>query len=286
MLYRIVILFCTLFALSACAHDAVVAQSNAHEGGTVKVMVLGTYHFANPGADAFNIEVDNVLSETRQKEIEAVTSALAEWKPTKILVEFVSEAPDLTLSSYRDFDPGRFGTDPNEVYQIGYRLAKKLNHEDVYGFDEQPSEGEPDYFPLGNVFEYAESVAGQPIIDGLMAYQTLRTENDADYQRTHTIAQSLMRENDPASLLENHLKLYYGVLEIGDGVMQPGAELNAYWYMRNAKMFAKADMIADPGDRLLILVGSGHQFWLSHFVDVLPGYVEVDPIPYLERADP
>ena len=65
---------------------------------------------------------------------------------------------------------------------------------------------------------------------------------------------------------------------------QPGAELNAYWYMRNAKMFAKVGLFAKPGDRILVLVGAGHRYWLTHFAENVPGFISVDPTPYLRRA--
>lgn len=74
------------------------------------------------------------------------------------------------------------------------------------------------------------------------------------------------------------------MLRIGDGNEQPGAELNAYWYMRNAKMFGKIDMIAEPGDRVLVLAGSGHATWLRHFIERMPGYELVEPMPYILAA--
>jgi hypothetical protein len=54
--------------------------------------------------------------------------------------------------------------------------------------------------------------------------------------------------------------------------------------MRNAKMFAKIDMIALPGDRVLVIAGSGHATWLRHFVRHMPGYALVEPLPFIEKA--
>lgn len=34
------------------------------------VMILGTYHMANPGADAVNFEADEVLAPKRQRELQ------------------------------------------------------------------------------------------------------------------------------------------------------------------------------------------------------------------------
>jgi hypothetical protein len=54
--------------------------------------------------------------------------------------------------------------------------------------------------------------------------------------------------------------------------------------MRNAKIFGKIGLIARPGDRVLVLVGAGHLYWLSHFAQTVPGFVAVDSRPYLQRA--
>ena len=56
------------------------------------------------------------------------------------------------------------------------------------------------------------------------------------------------------------------------------------WYLRNAKIFAKLMTVARPGDRVLIVYGSGHNYWLRHFASTTPGYRNVDPTPYLTRA--
>ena len=72
------------------------------------------------------------------------------------------------------------------------------------------------------------------------------------------------------------------VFQFANHGSQPGAELNAYWYMRNAKIFSKLSLVAKPGDRILILFGAGHNFWLRHFVQQTWGYVLVEPGEYLK----
>ena len=41
-----------------------------------QLVLLGTYHFANPGLDVVKVKTDNVLSERRQAEIRAVVERL------------------------------------------------------------------------------------------------------------------------------------------------------------------------------------------------------------------
>lgn len=59
------------------------------------------------------------------------------------------------------------------------------------------------------------------------------------------------------------------------------AELNAAWYQRNAKIFAKLTQIARPGDRVIVVFGAGHLFWLRHLVEHMPGFALVEPNRYL-----
>lgn len=250
---------------------------------TVQVLVLGMYHFANPGLDAVNMEVDDVLAPRRQKEIVTLVDTLAEWQPTKIAVENMAEPPGLMLADYGD-TPELLTTERNESVQVGYRLARQLGHEAVYGYDERSGEGEPDYFPMGKVQAHAAENGGMELLRGLFAeVQAMVAEEQAKLPN-QSIAESLLTHNDRAQVGAMHDKLYYSLLRIGDGDDQPGAELNAYWYMRNAKMFAKIDMIAEPGDRVLVLAGSGHATWLKHFVERMPGYELVEAMPFVERA--
>lgn len=250
---------------------------------TIKVMVLGMYHFANPGLDMVNTEVDNVLAPKRQSEIAVLVDALAEWQPAKIAVENQAEAPDFELASYQNTGE-LLGTKRSESIQVGYRLARKLGHAAVYGYDERSDEGEPDYFPMGRVQQFAQANGGTEILEELFAEVQAMADEEQAKLPTQSIAQSLLKHNDSAAVSAMHDRLYYSMLKIGDGDQQPGAELNAYWYMRNAKMFAKIDMISEPGDRVLVLAGSGHATWLKHFIERMPGYELVEATPYIEKA--
>ncbi|PEQ11478.1 hypothetical protein B2G71_16735 [Novosphingobium sp. PC22D] len=259
------------------------AQADADQNA-VTVMVVGTYHFANPGRDMVNIAADDVLAPRRQAELAALARVLAEWKPDRIAVEYQSGEPDLSVPAYARFTEADLATQRNETVQIGYRLARRLGHDNVYGFDEQPGEGEPDYFPFDKVQAYADG-HGQTARVAALFDEVRRSAAETErLQKTASIAAMLARENDPARVLPMHARLYYGLIPVGDARDQPGAVLNAMWYMRNAKMFAKLGLIARPGEKVLVLVGSGHVYWLRHFVEETPGFRFADPMPLLESA--
>ena len=272
-----------LITLTAVVVSPVSAQDEAPRDAPVQVMVLGVYHFANPGQDVVNIEVDDMLAPRRQREIEILATTLAEWNPTKIAVENMAQLPSLKVD---DFDQTRelLTKDRNESIQIGYRVAHMLNHSAVYGYDERSEGDEPDYFPFGKVQSFAKENGGEDLINRLFGEVQEMVAQEQAKLPEQSVAESLLFHNREEVVGAQHDRLYYSLLSIGDGDQQPGAELNAYWYMRNAKMFAKIDMIAQPGDRILVIAGSGHATWLKHFARRMPGYALVDALPHVERA--
>lgn len=130
------------------------AQMQAPSEKPVEVMVLGTWHFDNPGQDLINVPADDVLVPKRQAELEALAAALAKFKPTKIMVERVAATASLEDPNFTSFSPALLKEKRDERVQIGYRLAHSLGHPRVYAIDEQPTDGEPDYFPFGKLVEY------------------------------------------------------------------------------------------------------------------------------------
>jgi hypothetical protein len=260
-----------------------VAAVAADAPAPVQVMVLGTYHFGNPGLDLNNVKVDSVLTPARQAELAAVARALAEFKPTHVMVEMQSDAPDFAVAEYARFNDAMLASQANEIVQIGYRTARTAGLRTVNGIDEQPKAGEPDYFPYDKV-EAAAAKFGQtalltaanaPIAPWMQAFEAA--------QKTHSVAQLLAMMNTPGTPVSG-MAFYYDILPLGDADDQAGADLNAAWYLRNAKIFGKAMHVAKPGDRVLIVYGAGHGFWLRHFAQNVPGYALVDPLPYLARA--
>jgi hypothetical protein len=270
-----------LIGIAALAAAGQAAGSEP--AANVEVMVLGTYHMANPGRDLANVKADDVLKPQRQKELEALANSLAEFRPTKIVVERVVEDPQLIDPKYAEFTPADLGKDRNERTQVAYRLAHRLGQKTVYAVDEDAAAGEPDYFPFGKVVEWAKSNGREAGLNADLDRAKGEVERINRLQAEGSIAYVLESMNRPERT-EQDQRWYYGVLSYGDTDRQPGAELNAYWYMRNAKIFAKLMTVAKPGDRILLVYGAGHNYWLRHFARTTPGFVNIDPTPYLQKA--
>jgi hypothetical protein len=255
------------------------AQNPVPDPPPIQVMVLSTYHFGNPGLDLHNMKVDSVLTPAKQTELADVATRLAKFNPTKIAIEALSERADFGTKKFAEFSPEKLATNPDERVQIAYRLAHQLDQKVVYGIDEQSET--IDYFPFDKVDAYARAHGQAAALARLQANVEQMVKQMESTQKTKPIRLLLADQNDPAHILADHQKFYYGLFVFGDQKEQPGAELNAAWYQRNAKIFAKLAQIARPGDRVLVAFGAGHAFWLRHFVQNTPGFELVEPNLYL-----
>lgn len=241
--------------VAALALAAVPAA--AAEDQPIQVMVLGSWHFGNPGQDVVNVEAEDVRTPARQRELAAIADALAEFRPTKIMVEKVAKSPELVDEAYAAFAPALLRERRDERVQIGYRLAHKLGHRQVYAIDEQPGEGEPDYFPFPKVMAHARVHSQMARLEAALAEVEAQKKAFEESQSRTDLATLLLRENEPGPW-KTGIGGYYKMLGVGNTEEQPGAELNAYWYMRNAKIFGKLMTVAEPGDRILVIFGTSH----------------------------
>lgn len=269
-------------ALAVAACTSALAPAPA-DPNTIEVMILGSFHMDNPGADLNNAKVDPVTTPEKQAELQQVADALARFKPTAIAVERVAADPATMLDHrYPDFKPADLLAKGDERVQIGYRLAAQLKLDRVYGIDEQDRDGEISYFPyeLVDAWASAHGRAGDLQSMGGVVQKEL-AEFEAR-QKTESIGRLLWDYNTSNSYMsEGGNAFYMEVMKFGAGAEQPGAILNGRWYTRNAVIFSKLLQVAKPGDRIIVIYGAGHSYWLRNLVKQMPGYKLVEATDYL-----
>lgn len=259
------------------------AMQPASEEAPIQVMVLGTFHFANPGKDLVNTKSVDVLLPERQRELKAISDSLMAFKPTMVAVEQRSDAPDFVSKGYEGFTPEMLASKRNETIQLGYRVARASGLDMVYAVDEQPEGDEPDYFPFGKFQEHLEKTS-QTDRFGIFFKDFQKTlEEESTHFYSITLPEALIDLNDGKGKYEDPA-FYFELMKYDRGEEQPGAELYAYYMMRNTKIFSKLMSVAKPGDRVVLVYGAGHNYWLKQLIDVAPGFEVVDAVPYLEKA--
>jgi len=285
--------FISLLVFTSTLH----AQTQANESNKVakktEVMVLGTFHFNQ-------IEPkDEMLSEKRQAEIAELLECLKEFNPDKI---FIERNPEFEYTNkigerYQAYLRGEFDLKANEIYQIGFRLAKELEHEDVFQADHPGRYGSFNT----KVRAYAKAHGQEGILEGtapattLGLYETQDTEalrknstlieylhflNGPDYQRADHgwYASTLPRIGDTKALTsENDEKDFENEYFIG-------AEMLADWYRRNIKIYSKIlTQLNFEEERILVVFGAGHNATLKHLLGSNPHFVVVDTAEFLKR---
>ncbi len=256
---------------------ALLATAPLH---ATEVMILGTYHMANPGLDLHNVKADDVLQPARQAELAAVATALATFKPTLVAVEAPAENGVPTpVARYREYLDGTLPESRNETVQIGFRLAKAAKLDRVWGIDVGGD------FPYEAVQAFAED--GPPELKARLAEMGAAIERSLGELGTllehGSVGQGLRLINEPARIARDNA-FYPEMLRFGAGARQPGAALLSSWEARNNEICARLVQVAGPNDRVVVLYGSGHAFLLRQCVAQMPGYRLVEPNDFLPKS--
>lgn len=241
----------------------------------VKLLILGTFHFMDAGLDSYRPKYDvDVLSPERQEEVVELLGLLGRFEPTKIAVERDSIAQARVDSLYRAFLDGAFELPANEVYQLGFRLARKLGHARVYGVDAERRFYEPWVDPDEYAMEHGQTGIMEP---ELQALYRKKAEFEDELKTRQTLREHLLRINTPERILRSGGQYLIGNFEVGEEDEYPGVDSKTAWYNRNLKIFANLQRISDlTGDRVLLIIGSGHVPILRHAAQASPQFELVE----------
>jgi len=221
-----------------------------------EILVLGTYHMANPGRDIHNMQADDILAPQRQNEIAQFIEVLKKFHPTKVAIE-ADVGSSRVAQEYSDYLAGKYTLSRNETNQIGYRLAKELGHKAVYPVDE---EGD---FPWGRLVNYAKANGLAEKLEAQEANSSTQVKEEGDFLRSHTVREMFEYLNSDAMVTKN-VAVYYAFVPYGDPLDYAGPDLLAMWYQRNIRIYHNiVKLIDSPNERILVIYGAGHLGWLQ-----------------------
>ena len=238
---------------------AIPVAARSQSAARPEILILGTYHMANPGHDIHNMQADDVLSTKRQQDIAQLIEVLKRFHPTKIAIE--SDVTSQRLQQeYADYLAGKYKLSRNEIDQIGYRLARELGHKAVYPVD---VDGD---FPWQRVVNYAKANGMSDKLDANNAGFGAIVKEQGDFLAAHTVLETLQLMNSDARVARD-MGLYFSIVRYADPFEYAGPDLLAAWYQRNIRIYRNIVALIDsPNEKILVIYGAGHLGWLRQNV--------------------
>jgi len=243
-----------------CSISVFLAASVLGQEPKTKVMLLGCFHFDNPGLDVAKFENANILSEKRQKEVMEVVELLKQFKPDKIFVEVSVELQGRLDSNIIQFKSGQFTLRGTETHQLGYRLAKELNSS-LYAVDYRDAQ-----FPFDSLVKSATE-AKQFNLLGYMKRSIDSVQNDFNESlKKNTIREILVNQNtDAVAALQ--VGAYFDFLVAGKEGNHIGSYLTSEWWRRNMIIYENILKRLDGKEKkILVIFGSGHTALLKEMM--------------------
>jgi hypothetical protein len=225
-----------------------------------EVLLLGTFHFSYLGLDAHqtpdSLQVD-VLSKQKQREIEEVVSILQKFKPTRIAVEVLPERQAVIDSLFLKYKEGQLRERRGETFQLGFRLAKNLNHTKVYCIDAKPF--------VKTLYEMDTLLAKKYNLDKDKVFARLDSMYEDFYtydyvlQKSMSLKDYLLLINSDTYLKYDHGR-YLTYTRNGTNLEPIGADgFISKWFNRNVRIFSNIQRLADdPSERILVIIGGAH----------------------------
>lgn len=228
-----------------------------------KVMVLGTHHFNSSALDSVS-----------QASILRLTKMLAKFEPTKIVLEWeprVSEKANQNFNAYLK-DSFLIQNKHNEVYQLGFRLAKIVEHDRLYFFDDQtPFIGSLEGFSFEEFRAYAETNDKGFYDKYLKDITTTYNHNETVFDSLTLLNQIALR-NSPIAQRINSQRMHSFEIRVGIQKNWIGPDWLGRWYTRNVRMLANVIKMNQQNDRILIIVGDNHKWTLDELFKNTPEF--------------
>ena len=255
--------------LSAC-HLKVTNPNMDKYSDAKEALLLGTFHYNNPGSDVVKNDVLDVMNTDGQKQLEQLANKIVNYKPTKIFVEWDIQDQENLDKLYQKYLDGTYFDDEtlsdfyrkNEIFQLGFRVAKKLKHKMVYAVDYANIDLD---FPA---VMQAISDANQTDLKAEFD-ETIKTMGQETSKKMATMTlEEIYLDGNRAAEVSANIELYTE-LTIKAGALNntAGAEMVSQWYKRNLLIWSNIQKIVDENDtRIFVLLGGGHTAILDQLI--------------------
>ena len=244
----------------------VFASAFAQEKEAVKVLLLGVFHFDNPGLDVAKFKNADILSAERQKEVLEVVEKLKAFAPDKIFIEAIPENQQKIDSQIVQYKAGKLTLGAGEEQQLGFRLAKDLNLPTLYGVDYRNAD-----FPFDSLMKSAGE-AGQTALLSFVQKMIDSVQKVFNEQiQNSTVSEMLIWQNSAKSNFSG-VDFYFRLLPAGKPGNHVGSYLTSEWWRRNMIIYENILKNLNGNEKKIVVIfGAGHTALLNEMMKFNPG---------------
>ncbi|WP_286264633.1 DUF5694 domain-containing protein [Thalassotalea atypica] len=236
------------------------AIAKSIEATKAQVMMLGVFHFSSPGKDTVKIRHLDVMAPESQQYLQKLSAAIVkDYNPTLVLVEYNPKNDPAVQAKYKQYLQGNLELPVNEIYQLGFRVAKAAGNVPIATFDDRAIGWDAE-----RLFETMPTSAPtlQKAFDEKINHFT--EQGNKDHQAL-SLSELLLKHNDPKFDQQNKA-LYLLTNSVSTDGEFEGARAASSWWHRNFRMYAKIQQFAQPNERILVIGGQGHTAILKDFL--------------------
>ncbi|MDF7814403.1 DUF5694 domain-containing protein [Hymenobacter sp. YC55] len=263
-----------LLLLLLCTVTASVAQTKQAE-----LLLIGTFHFHNPGADLAKMKTFDVMAPKVQTELETITNKINQFAPDKIFVEWSSDdqagLDELYMQylgeNYEEYIKTKYPNPKsrdfylkNEIVQLAFRAGKKAKLTKIYALDYNKTS-----FPYDSVMKAMKEAQQETLIKGIESdLKAVETSFNKKVE-TSTLTQILLDFNTKEDLKANKAFYIDRLNRAGTTSNFAGPYLVSEWYRRNLYMYSLVQKsVQASDDKVMVLVGAGHAAMMKEFIEL------------------
>jgi len=254
-----------------------------------EILLIGVFHFNNPGADLVRADKFDVMTAAAQAELHKINASIRSFAPDKVFVEWDYDEQsglDTLYNLYLQdqyFDyvnkkyPGNSFFKENEIFQLGFRIAKSNRLEKVYGIDIATS------FPFDSLLISMERAQQnelkEKIFSRIKEFESIDNANRKKYSLRDLLIQCNTQSQRDLDL-GSYISLFNRAGVYDDFT---GPDLVANWYKRNLLMYSLVQKISEQQDkRIVVILGASHIALFRHFIDLDENFKAVELTDILE----
>ena len=244
-----------------------VSNKNQNNSEKVKILLLSTYHFANPGRDLIKHNVKDVMDQESQKYLDLLAKKISKFNPSSVLLEYEAKSDEKVNSNDLAYKKNQYRLSYSEIEQIGFRVAKYSDLSQVNGIDEKEV--------MWKGSQLLDQLEKEPDLkkhfNSAVEYVTVNEK------RIHSSLnlQNILKEYNSTKMDEQNKSFYILTNVAGASDNFIGADASASWWHRNFRILANIQSFAKSRRRIFVVAGQG-------LIAVLKDMLKLDPNVVLE----